>query len=211
MKIRTATRTPTRPQTKEPFACRRLGGRGRVGPLLAAMLAAGCAADVAPQPVAVADVTELMISVLEPAAETYWEGVGEILVEDGVHQIRPQSDEDWAALRNAAFVIAESGNLLMMDGRVRDRSDWMTYSSLMVDAGRVALAAADRRDAAAVFDAGAEVYYACRDCHARYATETLRPSDPSSVISTALGTSAAADTAPVSATTDDRTDGEGDR
>lgn len=184
-------------------------GRGRVGLPLAAMLAAGCAGDASPRPVAVADVTDLMISVLEPAAETYWEGVGEILVEEGVHQIRPQSDEDWAALRNAAFVIAESGNLLMMDGRVRDRGDWMTYSSLMVDAGRVALAAADRRDAAAVFDAGAEVYYACRDCHARYATETLRPSDPSSAISTALGASAAADAAPSSATPNDRTDDEG--
>lgn len=148
--------------------------------MLGAGLAAACSGGAAERPVAVADVTELMVAVLEPAAETYWDGVGEILDEEGVHVIRPLSDDDWAALRNAAFILAESGNLMMMDGRVRDRGDWLTLSREMVDAGRVALDAVDRRDPEAVFDAGAEVYYACRDCHARYAAETLRPSDPAS-------------------------------
>ncbi|WP_419948967.1 hypothetical protein [Candidatus Palauibacter sp.] len=160
--------------------CERIrGGRRALATVtLAAGVAAGCAGDGPERPVAVADVTDLMLSVLEPAAETYWDGVGEILTEEGVHQFRPLAEEDWGSLRNAAFILAESGNLLMLDGRVRDRGDWMTQSRLMVDAGRVALEAVDRRDPDAVFDAGAEVYYACRDCHARYAAETLRPSDP---------------------------------
>ena len=156
----------------------RRGRRTLAAVTLAAGVAAGCAGDGPGGPVAVADVTDLMLSVLEPAAETYWDGVGEILTEEGVHQFRPLAEEDWTSLRSAAFILAESGNLLMMDGRVRDRGDWMAHSRLMVDAGRVALEAVDRRDPDAVFDAGAEVYYACRDCHARYATETLRPSDP---------------------------------
>ena len=156
----------------------RRGRRALATVALAAGVGAGCAGDGPERPVAVANVTDLMLSVLEPAAETYWDGVGEILTEEGVHQFRPLAEEDWGSLRNAAFILAESGNLLMLDGRVRDRGDWMTHSRLMVDAGRVALEAVDRRDPDAVFDAGAEVYYACRDCHARYATETLRPSDP---------------------------------
>ncbi len=147
-------------------------------PLLALWFAAGCTGEAPERPVPVADVQELMISVLEPAAETYWDGVGEVLDEEGVHQFRPLTEEDWTSLRNAAFVLAESGNLLMMDGRARDRDDWMAHSRTMVETGRLALDAVDRRNAGAVFDAGAEVYYACRDCHARYAIETLRPSDP---------------------------------
>ncbi|MCG8468808.1 MAG: hypothetical protein MJB57_11475 [Gemmatimonadetes bacterium] len=125
----------------------------------------------------VADVQELMLSVMEPAAETYWDAVGEILDSAGVHEIRPQTDEDWEAVLGAAFVIAESGNLLMMSGRARDRGEWVTMSERMIDAGRQAISAATARNAAAVFDAGAEVYYVCRDCHTVYATETLRPSD----------------------------------
>lgn len=147
-------------------------------PLLALWVAAGCTGEAPERPTPVADVRELMISVLEPAAETYWDGVGEVLDEEGVHQFRPLTEEDWTSLRNAAFVLAESGNLLMMDGRARDRDDWMAHSRTMVETGRLALDAVDRRNAGAVFDAGAEVYYACRDCHARYATGTLRPSDP---------------------------------
>lgn len=146
----------------------------------AVCIVAGCTGEAPERPVPIADVQELMVSVLEPAAEAYWDGVGEVLTEAGVHQFRPLTEEDWTTLRNAAFVLAESGNLLMMDGRARDRGDWMAHSRTMVETGRLALAAVDRRSPDAVFDAGAQVYYACRDCHARYATETLRPSDPHS-------------------------------
>ncbi len=149
-------------------------------PLLALPIVAGCTGEAPERPVPVADMQELMVSVLEPAAEAYWDGVGEVLTEAGVHQFRPLTEEDWTSLRNAAFVLAESGNLMMMDGRARDRGDWMDHSRTMVEAGRLALDAVDRRNPDAVFDAGAEVYYACRDCHARYAVETLRPSDPHS-------------------------------
>lgn len=144
--------------------------------LVAAILVVGCAPEPSPY-TPVADVKDLMISVLEPAAEVYWDAVGEILDEDGVHEIRPSGDEEWAAIRNAAFVIAESGNLLMMNGRARDRGEWMAMSQAMIESGREALRAADARNSAAVFDAGAEVYYVCSECHAKYALETLRPSD----------------------------------
>ena len=149
-------------------------------PLLALWTAAACTGEAPERPVPVADVQELMVSVLEPAAEAYWDGVGEVLTEEGVHQFRPLTEEDWTTLRNAAFILAESGNLMMMDGRARDRGDWMAHSRTMVETGRLALDAVDRRSPDAVFDAGAQVYYACRDCHARYAAETLRPSDPRS-------------------------------
>lgn len=126
---------------------------------------------------AVADVQQLMLTVLEPAAEHYWDAVGWILDESGTLELRPSTPEEWEAVRNAAFVIAESGNLLMMEGRALEDPAWMAMSRALVDVGRVAIAAADARDDMAVFDAGAEVYYVCTNCHATYALETLRPSD----------------------------------
>ena len=141
---------------------------------------AGCATEEAApsQYAAVADVQTLMLTVLEPAAEVYWDAVGTIIDRDaGTIEIRPQSDEDWEAVRNAAYVIAESGNLLMMEGRAMEEAAWMPMSRAMIDVGRKAIDAADARDEAAVFDAGAEVYQACTNCHATFALETLRPND----------------------------------
>ncbi len=139
----------------------------------------GCATD-APDSSSyetVADVQQLMLTVLEPAAEAYWDAVGWIIDETGEHEIAPANPEEWEAVRNAAFVIAESGNLLMMDGRALDQTSWIAMSKAMVQVGRTAIGAAEARDKNAVFDAGAEVYYVCTACHAAYALGTLRPSD----------------------------------
>ena len=139
----------------------------------------GCATDAPDSSSyeAVADVQELMLTVLEPAAEAYWDAVGWIIDETGEHEIAPANPEEWEAVRNAAFVIAESGNLLMMDGRALDQTSRIAMSKAMVQVGRTAIGAAEARDKNAVFDAGAEVYYVCTACHAAYALGTLRPSD----------------------------------
>lgn len=147
-------------------------------PIAASALLWACgSADSSPPYEPVADVQELMLTILEPAAETYWDAVGWILDFEGTHEIRPETPEEWEAVRNAAYVMAESGNLLMMEGRAVDDVAWMAMSQAMVDVGRRALAAAESKDLMAVFDAGAEVYAACSNCHAVYALETLRPSD----------------------------------
>lgn len=140
------------------------------------LLLAGCAPEPTPF-TRVADVTEVMTAILEPAADTYWDAVGWIDDEKGTHEIAPASPEEWEAVRNAAFVIAESGNLLMMRGRARDRGEWMTWSDSLVAMGRAAIAAAEARNVNAVFNAGAEVYYVCSGCHARYALDLAPPVD----------------------------------
>ena len=144
--------------------------------LLLLTLLSGCSADAPEEGMtAVADVQELMATVLEPAAEVYWDAVGWIIDASGTTEIRPSSPEEWEAVRNAAFVIAESGNLLMMEGRALDQDAWMTLSRSLIDVGRRAIEAAEARDDMAVFDMGAEVYYVCTACHSTYALETLRP------------------------------------
>ncbi len=80
-----------------------------------------------------------------------------------------QTTEEWDAVRNAAYVVAESGNLLMMSSRAKDGGDWMTMSQALIDVGQRAIRAAESHDKTAVFDVGAEVYDACTNCHAKYA------------------------------------------
>lgn len=148
----------------------------RLGTLFVVVLLSAC--DGAPQPPPfdpVADVKQLMVSVLEPAAEVYWDAVGSVIDANGTVEFAPKNDEEWDAVRNSAFVIAESGNLLMMTPRARDTGEWMTLSRAMIDAGERAIKAAESRDRDAVFDVGADVYDSCTNCHAKYAIETLRP------------------------------------
>lgn len=151
------------------------------GTLLLAMLVIpiGCAPDASDSlPFeAVADGRQLMVSVIEPAAEVYWDAVGVIMDLEGTHEIEPRSDEEWEAVESAAWVLAESGNLLLMEERAQGREHWIAMSRAMIDVGRRAVDAAVARDAEAVFDVGAEVYFVCVGCHAAYATETIRPSD----------------------------------
>lgn len=141
--------------------------------LSAAVVFAG-ACNTAPPPPPykpVADMKQLMASVIEPSADEYWDAVGTVIDAEGVHEIAPQTQEDWDAARNHAYVFTEAGNLLMMPTRARDNGDWMKLSQALIDTGFKAVRAAEARDTKAVFDAGAEVYDACTNCHAKYAVE----------------------------------------
>ena len=149
------------------------------GPIFALTLLAllGCTDSPEPSPfTAVADSRQLMLSVIEPAAEVYWDAVGVIMDEEGTRHIEPRTAGEWEAVENAAFVLAESGNLLLVEDRVRGRDHWRAMSRSMIEIGRRAVEAARARDPDAVFKAGGEVYLVCTGCHAVYASETLRPS-----------------------------------
>ena len=96
----------------------------RTLPLTCALLLTGACAD-APDPppfVAVADSRQLMLSVLEPAAEVYWDAVGIIMDMEGEYEIEPRTAEEWEAVENAAWVLAESGNLPVAAGAGAGRS-----------------------------------------------------------------------------------------
>ena len=147
--------------------------------VIGALLTGGCnRTPPAPPPPPlrpVADVKQLMASILEPAAEVYWDAVGTIEDAKGVKEIAPATDEEWAAVRNSAFVITEAGNLLMMTGRAKDDGDWMKLSEALLDVGQRAIQAAESKNPKAVFDTGAEVYDACVACHSKYALPVMRP------------------------------------
>ena len=123
----------------------------------------------------VADVKTLMGSIMEPAAEVYWDAVGVVIDDKGEQHIEPKTAEEWDAVRNAAYVVAESGNLLMMPTRAKDNGEWTVGAQQMIDAAQKAIRAAEARDTTAVFDTGAEMYDACTNCHAKYSPDIVRP------------------------------------
>ncbi len=131
--------------------------------------------------VPVADVQEVMLHIVEPAAQQYWGAVGWILDFEGEHYIHPQSEEEWLEIENAAFMVAEAGNLLMIRERALDDGPWMVMAQALVEVGRRSLEVAEAKDEQGVFDLGAEMYAVCSACHAAYSPEILRPNDDRSV------------------------------
>ena len=132
-------------------------------------LATACAPERTFKPVA--SVKQLMEGTVQPAAEVIFEAVGTVISEKGVEEIAPKNDEEWANVRNGAITLAESGNLLMIGDRARDRGEWMKLSQALVDVGIVALKAAEAKNPEALFEAGGQVYEACQHCHSKYIKE----------------------------------------
>jgi hypothetical protein len=137
--------------------------------LLALVLCVSC--DSTSPPAApyhvVTDVLHTMEWILDPAADVIWDSAGFVITEAGETDLQPTTLEGWAEVRNAAAVIAESGNLLMMPGRSAG-PEWIAYAQALTASGVVSMAAAEAQDADALFDAGGQVYQACRACHEQY-------------------------------------------
>jgi hypothetical protein len=115
------------------------------------------------------NVKQLMAWVIEPSADVLWDSVGTVITAEGREEHLPQTDEEWQNVRNHAAMIAESGNLLMMEGRAFDGDRWMKDARGMIDAAKTAIAAAEAKDVQGLFDAGGAVYESCTACHATYA------------------------------------------
>jgi len=136
---------------------------------LAALLCA-CTAEPPPEPPRyeiVTDMRQTMEWILEPAADTLWDSAGFIITAEGEEDLSPTGDEEWARVQWAAATLTESANLLMLPGRAAGE-DWIEYSRGLVEAGKLAMAAAETRDAEALFDAGGRIYQVCRACHNQY-------------------------------------------
>ena len=116
----------------------------------------------------VASVHQLMHDVVYPNADIVWESVGTIISYEGTEEIYPRNDQEWEAVERSALTLTEAGNLLMIEGRAKDTGAWMERARALTDAASVALEAARKKDAAAIFDSGEGIYYACEGCHVQY-------------------------------------------
>ena len=138
-------------------------------------------------------VQDIMLSVIDPAADAIWESVATIVTHDGIEERRPRTDEDWQSLRHEAVRLVESTNLMLMMDRDVARpgfrsenpgielepeeiqalidEDPETWDRLVADLYSVAasmLIAIENRDADRLFDEGGPLDVTCERCHQRY-------------------------------------------
>jgi hypothetical protein len=129
------------------------------------------AATAGPEYHLVADVKQMMNWILDPSSDVIWGAVGTIITQEGQKDLVPETDEQWTAIRDAAAMVAESGNLLLLPGRARDQGDWAKHAHELTKAAQAAIAAAEAKDTESLFTAGGDIYLVCTACHEQYALE----------------------------------------
>ncbi len=76
----------------------------------------------------------------------------------------PQSERDWRHAKAYASVLAESSQLLLMAGRIKN-DVWETGAKTVVSAGKASMQAAGAKDLDAWKTATAGIGKGCRGCH----------------------------------------------
>jgi hypothetical protein len=157
----------------------------------AAVKAEPVASDLRP----VASVLDLMLGVIDPAADSLWESVATISGPKGVEERQPRTDKEWAAVRANALLVIEGANMLMVEGRKvalpgqqldapggatdytparaqaeidKDRPAFVAFAHALQDAAGEALTAIEKRDTNALLEAGGNLDEACESCHKRF-------------------------------------------
>ena len=106
----------------------------------------------------VGTMSQLMIDIIYPASDAVFY----------IARMPPQNEKEWNDFKGQALMLAESGNLLMMEGRARDQGDWMKDAKMLVEAGAAAYKAAQAKDVDAVLALNDQLYAACVTCHQQY-------------------------------------------
>jgi hypothetical protein len=131
----------------------------RIFGLLLLLGFAGVMTAQAPSPFhEVGTTSQLMIDIIYPASDALFY----------IERDPPKNDHDWNVIRGQALTLAESGNLLLMGTRVRDQDRWAADTKLMIDAGRAAFKAAQKKDMQAILDLNEQLYASCTTCHKHY-------------------------------------------
>jgi hypothetical protein len=140
-----------------------------------------------------ATVKDIMDDIMIPASDYVFGAVSSSSGPNGLEEKVPANDEEWAEVRKNARLIAEAGNLLMIDGRhvapasaksehpgvelepaqmdalvARNRPAWTKAAQGIVSAALVAMKAVEAKDPAALSDAGGDIDAACESCHVQF-------------------------------------------
>ncbi len=117
----------------------------------------------------VATMSQLMTEIIYPTSNAIFY----------LYRGAPKDEKEWIAMRTMALTLAESGNLLMMEGRGpaegktmngATRQKWIEDAKLLVDVGRLAFQAAQKKDVNAMVELNEQLNTSCVACH-----EDFRP------------------------------------
>jgi hypothetical protein len=140
-----------------------------------------------------ATIRDVMDTLVDPSADELWNSVRFEVDEEGAREMRPESDEEWAALRRAAIAIIEGGNALMIPGRrvappgattefpayeylpdevaaklAENPGAWDGFAQGLQAAAMDMLQSIEARDADKLSEFGAALDEACETCHSLY-------------------------------------------
>jgi hypothetical protein len=140
-----------------------------------------------------ATIKDLMLSVIDGAADVVWLSVTTVVDEKGMLETKPITDEDWTKVRHGAITLMEAANLLMIPGRrvarpgeksetpgvelepeemdaliAKDRAAWNARAKALHDVVEQVVKAVDAKDAEKVFELGEQIELACEGCHKQY-------------------------------------------
>ena len=135
---------------------------------LAAMTSAcGTPAPPAPTYHPIATTKELM-QAMDPIADEFWDVVGTVVTKDGTFEKAPANDDEWAAVRNHAVILSETGSMLLFPSRSGGAAEWIKQANALIDTTQRSIKAIDAKDKDALFNVGAEVYDSCTNCHRQF-------------------------------------------
>lgn len=148
-------------------------------PLPFALLgASACSAPAPPPPPpfqTTVNMKDLMLNVIDPAADGVWEAVGTVATIEGVFEKFPATDDEWAGVRAYAIQLAEAGNLLLLPQRSNGSPEWIGDAQAMIAQSTRAIKAIDAKDKEALFTIGGDIYDVCTSCHAKFIVPTPPP------------------------------------
>lgn len=106
----------------------------------------------------VGTIGELMRDIIYPRSDEFFY----------VMRSPPETDSDWNRLRGSALILAESGNLLMIEGRSISEDDWRAHARELADVATVAFEATKAQDLDAILALSPRLETSCRTCHEQY-------------------------------------------
>lgn len=121
------------------------------------VMIAGAASAQAPAYQNVGTMSQLMINIIYPTSDALFY----------IERADPKTEADWNLIRNSALTLAESGNLLLMPGRVRE-GEWAADTKVMIDVATQAFRAAQAKDMQKILDLSENLSNSCIKCHLKY-------------------------------------------
>jgi hypothetical protein len=162
-------------------------------PLKAAM---GPATEAHPMPASGSPkgrISDVMNSMTVPSSTIVWNAVATQTDATGVHESRPETNEEWNVIYHAAIELSEVPNLLLVPGRERCvggeiplayRADFARKARELQEAANIATIAAKMHDADALAEAGERIDVACDACHEKYQIAKNDPDNWKKVLGT---------------------------
>ena len=142
-----------------------------------------------------AGIQDIMKDMIDPAADFLWESVSTTETASGVEEKQPRTDEEWNEVRKQALILAESANLIVMEGRhvaregqklddhgtpgnltaeesqkviAAERAAFVGFGQALHDVGVQFLEVAEQRSPQAMMDAGETMDQICEGCHLKF-------------------------------------------